>query len=197
MPIKLGFKDVIFVMEDVDAASKVVQRRDGLTGGGAARVTNAVQQLTPEEKANLVGGVELTPWRLLLSSSDGDVKELVEELMGKSTRLKAAAIDPENVRAAAAGLRMPKPPEPSNDRERAELEKKSAAERAVDAAQKVRAMLGVGLTTEGACTLRHFISSPPRPFPLFRCTACSASRTTGERRRSPSSEGRRRRSNGC
>ena len=51
--------------------------------------------------------------------------------MGKSPRLKAAAIDPENVRAAAAGLRMPKPPEPSNDRERAELEKKSAAERAV------------------------------------------------------------------
>ena len=32
MPIKLGFKDVIFVMEDVDAASKVVQRRDGKTG---------------------------------------------------------------------------------------------------------------------------------------------------------------------
>ena len=27
---------------------------------------NSVQQLTPEEKANLVGGVELTPWRLLL-----------------------------------------------------------------------------------------------------------------------------------
>ena len=32
VPIKLGFKDVIFVMEDVDAASKVVQRRDGKTG---------------------------------------------------------------------------------------------------------------------------------------------------------------------
>ena len=38
VPIKLGFKDVIFVMEDVDAASKVVQRRDGKTGVGAARV---------------------------------------------------------------------------------------------------------------------------------------------------------------
>ena len=192
MPIKLGFKDVIFVMEDVDAASKVVQRRDGLTGGGAARVTNAVQQLTPEEKANLVGGVELTPWRLLLSSSDGDVKELVEELMGKSTRLKAAAIDPENVRAAAAGLRMPKPPEPSNDRERAELEKKSAAERAVDAAQKVRAMLE--RTADGAHTPYAFSA---RPFPLFRCTASSTSRTTGARRRSPSCVGRRRRSNDC
>ena len=196
MPIKLGFKDVIFVMEDVDAASKVVQRRDGLTGGGAARVTNAVQQLTPEEKANLVGGVELTPWRLLLSSSDGDVKELVEELMGKSTRLKAAAIDPENVRAAAAGLRMPKPPEPSNDRERAELEKKSAAERAVDAAQKVRAMRG--RASDARRTARtHPDASSARPFPRYRCTASSTSRTTGARRRSPSSEGRRRRSNGC
>ena len=193
MPIKLGFKDVIFVMEDVDAASKVVQRRDGLTGGGAARVTNAVQQLTPEEKANLVGGVELTPWRLLLSSSDGDVKELVEELMGKSARLKAAAIDPENVRAAAAGLRMPKPPEPSNDRERAELEKKSAAERAVDAAQKVRAMLG----HSGRRARPDVSSSSPRSASLYRCTASSTSRTTVARRRSRSSEGRRRRSNGC
>ena len=195
MPIKLGFKDVIFVMEDVDAASKVVQRRDGLTGGGAARVTNAVQQLTPEEKANLVGGVELTPWRLLLSSSDGDVKELVEELMGKSARLKAAAIDPENVRAAAAGLRMPKPPEPSNDRERAELEKKSAAERAVDAAQKVRAMLSNTQRGRRAHPAR-LLTTPPL-LPRCRCTASSTSRTTGERRRSPSSEGRRRRSNGC
>ena len=35
VPIKLGFKDVIFVMEDVDAASKVVQRRDGKTGAVA------------------------------------------------------------------------------------------------------------------------------------------------------------------
>ena len=194
VPIKLGFKDVIFVMEDVDAASKVVQRRDGLTGGGAARVTNAVQQLTPEEKANLVGGVELTPWRLLLSSSDGDVKELVEELMGKSPRLKAAAIDPENVRAAAAGLRMPKPPEPSNDRERAELEKKSAAERAVDAAQKVRAMIGrAGRRAHPA----RLLFTTPLLLPRYRCTACSTSRTTVARRPSRSSEGRRRRSNGC
>ena len=112
--------------------------------------------------------------------------------MGKSARLKAAAIDPENVRAAAAGLRMPKPPEPSNDRERAELEKKSAAERAVDAAQKVRAMLE--RTADGAHTPYAFSA---RPFPLFRCTASSTSRTTGARRRSPSCVGRRRRSNDC
>ena len=82
--------------------------------------------------------------------------------MGKSTRLKAAAIDPENVRAAAAGLRMPKPPEPSNDRERAELEKKSAAERAVDAAQKVRAMLS---NTQHGRRARPATSSPHHPAP--------------------------------
>ena len=31
VPVKLSFKDIIFVMEDVDAVSKVVRRRDGKT----------------------------------------------------------------------------------------------------------------------------------------------------------------------
>ena len=140
VPIKLGFKDVIFVMEDVDAASKVVQRRDGKTGVGQKYTTN-LPTLTPEEKALLVGGVEPTPWRLLLGSGDGDVKELVEELMGKSSRLKAAAIAPENVRYAAAALRMPRLPPPFNDKERAELEKKTPAERAMHAAQRVHELV--------------------------------------------------------
>ena len=35
LPVLLDFKSVIFVMEDVDAASKVVQRRDGKTGAVA------------------------------------------------------------------------------------------------------------------------------------------------------------------
>ena len=48
VPIKLGFKDVIFVMEDVDAASKVVQRRDGRTGV-VARVEHRLPSLPPEE----------------------------------------------------------------------------------------------------------------------------------------------------
>ena len=140
VPIKLGFKDVIFVMEDVDAASKVVQRRDGKTGVGQKYTTN-LPTLTPEEKALLVGGAEPTPWRLLLGSGDGDVKELVEELMGKSSRLKAAAIAPENVRYAAAALRMPRLPPPFNDKERAELEKKTPAERAMHAAQRVHELV--------------------------------------------------------
>ena len=40
---------------------------------------------------------------------DDGVRQLVEELMGKSERLKAAAVASENLVAIAAGLRMPKP----------------------------------------------------------------------------------------
>ena len=66
----------------------------------------------------LVGGKEATPWRLLQGADDTEVKELVEELMAKSARLKAAAIAPDNLRAAVAGLKLPKPPGPSSDKVR-------------------------------------------------------------------------------
>ena len=89
VPIKLGFKDVIFVMEDVDAASKVVQRRDGKTGVVARLEDRRFPTVSPEERAMLVGGKEATPWRLLQGADDTEVKELVEELMAKSARLKA------------------------------------------------------------------------------------------------------------
>ena len=45
--------------------------------------------------------------------------------MEKSERLKAAAIAPDNLRAAVAGLRLPRPAAPSTDKERAELESTS------------------------------------------------------------------------
>ena len=45
--------------------------------------------------------------------------------MAQSERLKAAAIAPDNLRAAVAGLRLPRPAAPSTDKERAELESKS------------------------------------------------------------------------
>jgi hypothetical protein len=64
---------------------------------------------SPEEAALLVGGKEATPWRLLQGSDDSEVQELVAELMEKSERLKAAAIAPDNLRAAVAGLRLPRP----------------------------------------------------------------------------------------
>jgi len=80
VPIKLGFKDVIFVMEDVDAASRVVHRRDGKT---TASVTHTEVHEAPKQKS---------PWTLFLESNDDDCKELVEKLMEKSPRLKAAAL---------------------------------------------------------------------------------------------------------
>jgi len=80
VPIKLGFKDVIFVMEDVDAASKVVQRRDGKT-------TNAVTRTEVMDAPK-----SRTAWQILLESNDEECRQLVKQLMEKSPRLKEAAI---------------------------------------------------------------------------------------------------------
>lgn len=78
--VKLGFKDVIFVLEDVDAASNVVKRRDG----------KKTREVTQTES------IALTPpksiWRMLLESGDEDCQKLVEELMQKSDRLKVEAL---------------------------------------------------------------------------------------------------------
>ena len=139
VPIKLGFKDVIFVMEDVDAAAKIVQRRDGKTGS----IARAEQRshLSAEDQARLVGGpTNTTPWSLLLSynGDDDNVKALVDDLIGKSERLKAAAVASASLVATAAGLRMPKAPGPSSEKERNELEKKTPRERATVAANKVK-----------------------------------------------------------
>ena len=74
VPIKLGFKDVIFVMEDVDAASKVVNRRDGMI---TAETTAEIRIEAPPPKS---------PWQLLLESCDEDCRLLVQALMEKSSR---------------------------------------------------------------------------------------------------------------
>ena len=76
VPIKLNFKDVIYVMEDVDAASKIVKRRDG------KRATNM------DELAQIKLPVPKSLWRLLLESTSDDCKTLVKELTEKSERLK-------------------------------------------------------------------------------------------------------------
>jgi hypothetical protein len=77
VPVKLGFKDVIFVMEDVDAASKVVRRRDGkLLGPRPETIEIPIK----------------SPWQLMIESTSDDCKELVQELMEQSDRLKEAAI---------------------------------------------------------------------------------------------------------
>lgn len=81
MPIKLGFKDVIYVMEDVDAASKVVRRRDG--GSGVEDV----------ESLESTSGPSKTIWTMLLESNDNDCQELVKMLIEKSDRLKKATVE--------------------------------------------------------------------------------------------------------
>eukprot|EP00746_Dinoflagellata_sp_MGD_P129062 gnl/MRDRNA2_/MRDRNA2_63316_c0_seq1.p1 gnl/MRDRNA2_/MRDRNA2_63316_c0~~gnl/MRDRNA2_/MRDRNA2_63316_c0_seq1.p1 ORF type:complete len:534 (-),score=110.29 gnl/MRDRNA2_/MRDRNA2_63316_c0_seq1:178-1779(-) len=95
VPIKLGFKDVIFVMEDVDVATKVVHRRDGETN---AEVTSMDHVEMPPPK---------TPWRLLVESNEDECRELVQLLMSKSSRLKDAAISSKMLCDKARKLRGP------------------------------------------------------------------------------------------
>jgi hypothetical protein len=76
VPVKMNFKDVIFVMEDVDAASKIVKRRDGRK---ATNVNDQGQVHLPVPKSL---------WRMFLESTSDDCKALVKELTEKSERLK-------------------------------------------------------------------------------------------------------------
>jgi len=83
VPITLGFKDVIFVMEDIDAVSKIVKRRDGKTTTQMADIN----QLEGVEKKSL--------WTMILESTNESCKTLAKELIEKSERLKTAAHDPQ------------------------------------------------------------------------------------------------------
>ena len=80
VPLKLGFEDVIFVLEDVDAESKVVRRRDGRKTADFT-LTEHVDIPSPK-----------TLWRMLVESSDQSCNELVQLLLEKSDRLRTAAI---------------------------------------------------------------------------------------------------------
>jgi len=90
--VRLNFKDVIFVMEDVDAASKVVKRRDGQKTADVVQ-TETISMPLPKSM-----------WRMLLESNDSDCRELVELLMEKSERLRKEAQKPEVIRSIAQRL---------------------------------------------------------------------------------------------
>jgi mitochondrial chaperone BCS1 len=92
--VKLNFKDVIFVMEDVDAATNIVKRRDGRTPA-ASDVFDKIELPTPKSL-----------WRMFLESGSSECKELVEKLLEKSERLKkeAEVIKPEVLRSIAQRL---------------------------------------------------------------------------------------------
>lgn len=83
VPVKLNMKDVIFVMEDIDAASNVVKRRDGKKGCDVMQ----------SEYVNLP--IPKSMWRMMLESNDSNCRSLVQKLIEKSDRLKAEATKPE------------------------------------------------------------------------------------------------------
>ena len=78
---EVGFKDAIFVMEDVDAASNVVKRRDG------KKTADVVQTECIDIRPKSM-------WEMLLNSSNEDCQELVGKLMESSERLRKEAKDP-------------------------------------------------------------------------------------------------------
>jgi len=94
VPVKLTFKDVIFVMEDVDAASKVVRRRDG-------RKTAAVS-CTEQIDLPLPKSI----WQMLLESNDNECQELVKILIEKSDRLKEDALKKTTLTAMARRMNV-------------------------------------------------------------------------------------------
>jgi len=85
VPVRMGFKDIIFVMEDVDAASDVVKRRDGKTIGEVA-LQEQVDIPTPK-----------SIWRMVLESNNSECRELVKVLIEQSPRLREEAARPETL----------------------------------------------------------------------------------------------------
>merc|ERR1712032_407028 len=94
-PIKLGFKDVIFVMEGVDAASKVVQRRDGKSTASVTR-TEIIDAPRPK-----------CAWQILLESSDDSCREVAKLLMEKLPRLKESALSSKSLCSVAKQIVAP------------------------------------------------------------------------------------------
>lgn len=90
VPVKLGFKDLIFVMEDIDAASNIVKRRDG------KKTSNVIQTDVMDDLPN-----PKPLWHMFLESNDSECRELVQYLLDKSEELKKAANDPEVVASVA------------------------------------------------------------------------------------------------
>ena len=90
--MQLNFKDVIFVLEDVDAASNVVKRRDGKTTADVLQVEHV--DMPPAKSV----------WRMLIESNDDNCQELVKTLMEKSERLKKEATKSETLKSLASGM---------------------------------------------------------------------------------------------
>ena len=92
VPVKLGFQDVIFVMEDIDAAHKIVKRRVG----------KKVDDFVCLNASDIPAPKSI--WRILLESTDSDCQALVQSLMQKCKRLKAEATKPELLLDLSQGM---------------------------------------------------------------------------------------------
>jgi chaperone BCS1 len=93
VPVNLNFDNIIYVMEDVDALSKVVRRRDGKT----------LQNIASSPVFHDLNTTR-NMWSMILSSNNEDCQGLVSLLMEKSERLRDAACDPSNLCFAARKL---------------------------------------------------------------------------------------------
>lgn len=81
VPVKLDFKDVIFVMEDCDAASKVVKRREGVMEADTSSfISDCISLSKPKSLL-----------RLFLESESSECQDIVDILLSKSRRLKHEA----------------------------------------------------------------------------------------------------------
>ena len=88
VPVKLGMEQVIYVMEDVDAASKVVQRRVAAAASNKRSRFNGNGDTAAQEA---VMPLPAPLWHLFLQSTDEKCKRLVQKLLEKSDRLKQEA----------------------------------------------------------------------------------------------------------
>jgi hypothetical protein len=102
---QLDFKDVIFCLEDLDAASDIVKRRDGKTCDDDSATD--VAAMTEEILAQVPPAKSL--WQHLLESSDETCLALVELLKEKSERLKEEAQTPDKLQAVAECLSSLRP----------------------------------------------------------------------------------------
>mmetsp|Transcript_58405 Transcript_58405/g.139291 ORF Transcript_58405/g.139291 Transcript_58405/m.139291 type:complete len:731 (+) Transcript_58405:75-2267(+) len=85
VPIKLRFKDIIFVMEDVDAISKIVHRRDGKDGKAETSVSTTVEVSTTSKEGTTV---------LKKTTTAGGTEVEVEEKGEDKAEPKPAAKEP-------------------------------------------------------------------------------------------------------
>lgn len=93
MPIKLSFKDIIFVMEDVDAASPIVHARSDGNGSSKSddgsksqkKLTNQVStsgaEHTSDSSADVIVQSDLDAAPALLPAAPGEDSDLVKAML--------------------------------------------------------------------------------------------------------------------